>query len=112
MQVGRDHQVTGCVRILIEDDKVVLRPMDHKGLIIPGRIPLRFTENAGVLRCIGGDFTDVFVSPGTPESFHDVTYDKGLPRDHNGFSLINSFNSFPALKYGTRLAGMLTGSPV
>jgi hypothetical protein len=65
-----------------------------------GGIFLRFTEDAGVLRLAGA----VFVMYSSLQGLHSLSTTRPVfgsderGENHKGFSLINSFNSFPALK--------------
>jgi len=95
--------MTADVRAPVQNCEVECSAVNNKIHCIIGGIFCRFTKEAAVLGFLDARIRDVLVSPGTPQSFHDATctFDpdrRGSPENHNGFSLINSFNSFPALK--------------
>ena len=74
MQVRRHQEVAADVGIPVEDYEVVSAPVNHQVFRITGWVLLRVTKEAGALRYVGGGFANVFVSPGTPQSFHDDIY--------------------------------------
>ena len=66
--------MTADVGILVENYEIVSAAMKDQVFRVSSGVLLRVTEDAGDLRSVGFGLINVFVSPGTPQSFHDVTY--------------------------------------
>ena len=71
MLVGYDHQVAGCVRVDIQDDKIKLGTRDDEIFFVACRVVKDVTKNAAA-RFGRTAFCYVVIPPWTPKNVHGL----------------------------------------
>ena len=98
--------MTADVWILVENYKVVRALVNDQAGGIVAWFLLRFTEYTGALRVVGAGVRDIFVSPGTPQSFHNATYLTDMDQRGSRRILVDQFlQLFSGFEVGHALGG-------